>query len=63
MALAQAVIVPDYIDAETGIPKVELRRMIDEGLAELERGAGIEMDDAAWDKLRDELRSRRLTRP
>lgn len=54
---------PDHIDAETGIPKGELRRMLDEGLAELERGEGIEMDDAAWDRLRDELRSRRLTRP
>lgn len=63
MALAQAVIVPDHIDAETGLPKVELRRMLDEGLAELERGEGIEMDDAAWDKLRDELRSRRQPRP
>lgn len=63
MALAQAIQVPDHIDAETGIPKVELRRMLDEGLAEFQRGEGIEMDDAAWDKLRDELRSRRLTRP
>lgn len=63
MALAHAVLVPDHIDAETGIPKVELRRMLDEGLAELERGEGIEMDDAAWNKLRDELRSRRKARP
>jgi len=63
MALAHAVQVPDHIDAETGLPKVELRRMLDEGLAEIERGEGIEMDDAAWDKLRDELRIRRLTRP
>lgn len=63
MALAHAIQVPNDIDAETGLPKVELRRMLDEGLAELERGEGIEMDDAAWDKLRDELRSRRLTRP
>ena len=55
--------VPDHIDAETGIPRVELRRMLDEGLAELDRGEGIEMDDAAWDKLRDELRSRRKARP
>lgn len=63
MALAHAVLVPDHIDAGTGIPKVELRRMLDEGLAELERGEDIEMDDAAWDKLRDELRSRRKARP
>jgi hypothetical protein len=63
MAFAHVIQVPDHIDAETGLPKVELRRMLDEGLAELERGQGIEMDDAAWDKLRDELRSRRLTRP
>lgn len=63
MALAQPVIALDHIDAETGLPKVELRRMLDEGLAELERGEGIEMDDAAWDKLRDELRSRRQTKP
>ena len=63
MALAHAIHVPDHIDAETGILKVELRRMLDEGLAELERGEGIEMDDAAWDKLRDELRRRRQTRP
>lgn len=63
MALAQAIHVPDPIDADTGIPKAELRRMLDEGLAELERGEGIEMDDAAWDKLRDELRHRRQTRP
>ena len=63
MALVHAIQVPDHIDAETGILKVELRRMLDEGLAELERGQGIEMDDAAWDKLRDELRSRRKARP
>lgn len=63
MALAQAALVSDHLDAETGIPKVELRRMLDEGLAELERGEGIEMDDAAWDKLRDELRSSRQTKP
>ncbi len=62
MALAHAIQVPDNIDAETGLPKVELRRMLDEGIAELERGEGIEMDDAAWDKLRDELRSRRQTK-
>ena len=63
MALAQAVQIPGHIDAETGISKAELRRMLDEGLAELERGEGIEMDDAAWDKLRHELRSRRKARP
>ncbi len=63
MALAHAIQVPEHIDAETGIPKAELRRMLDEGLAELERGEGIEMDDAAWDRLRDELRSRRKARP
>lgn len=63
MALAHAIYVPDHTDAETGLPKAELRRMLDEGLAELERGEGIEMDDAAWDKLRDELRHRRQTRP
>ena len=63
MALVHAIQVPDHIDAETGILKVELRRMLDEGLAELERGQGIEMDDAAWDKLRDEQRSRRKARP
>lgn len=63
MALAHALQVPDHIDAETGIPKVELRRMLDEGLTELERGEGMEMDDAAWDTLRAELRSRRQARP
>lgn len=63
MALAHAIQVPDHTDAETGIPKVELRRMLDEGLAELERGEGIEMDDADWDRLRDELRRRRQPRP
>jgi len=63
MAVVHAIQIPDHIDAETGIPKVQLRRMLDEGLAELERGEGMEMDDAAWDKLRDELRSRRQTRP
>lgn len=63
MALAQALQLPVDIDADTGLPKVELRRMLDEGLAELERGEGIEMDDAAWDKLRDELRSRRQPKP
>ena len=62
MALAQAL-APHHIDAETGLPKVELRRMLDEGLAELARGEGAEMDDAAWDKLRDDLRRRRRTRP
>jgi len=63
MALAHAIQVPDHIDAETGLPKVELRRMLDEGLAELEQGEGIEMDDAAWDKLRAEMRSRRHPKP
>ena len=63
MALAQAVKVPGYIDAETGIPKIELRCRLDEGLAELERGEGIEMDDAAWDRLCDEVRHRRQPRP
>ena len=63
MSLAQALEQSSDVDIETGIPKVELRCMLDEGLAELERGEGIEMDDAAWDKLRDELRIRRLTRP
>ncbi|MBL8635430.1 MAG: hypothetical protein JNM40_19540 [Myxococcales bacterium] len=62
MALAQAVLIPDHIDAETGMAKVELRRMLDEGLAELERGEGIEMDDAAWEQLRSELRARRSAR-
>jgi len=62
MALAQAVLTSDHLDAETGIPKVELRRMLDEGLTELARGEGIEMDDAAWDRLRSELRARRPAR-
>lgn len=63
MSLAQALEQSSDVDIETGIPKVELRCMLDEGLAELERGEGIEMDDAAWDKLRHELRSRRQPRP
>ncbi|MFO0576147.1 MAG: hypothetical protein U1A78_19260 [Polyangia bacterium] len=63
MVLAQALHLPDDIDADTGLPKAELRRMLDEGLAELERGEGIVMDDAAWDALRDEMRRRRQTRP
>lgn len=63
MSLAHAIPIPDQIDAETGLLKVELRRMLDEGLAELERGEGIEMDDAAWGKLHDELRRRRQPRP
>lgn len=63
MALAQAVLVPEHIDADTGIPKADLRRMLDEGLAELARGEGIEMDDAAWDTLRNEVSSRRSSRP
>ena len=62
MVLAQAVLIPDQLDAETGIPKAELRRMLDEGLAELAHGEGIEMDDAAWDRLRSELRVRRSSR-
>ncbi len=62
MALAQAILTADHVDAETGIPKVEVRRMLDEGLAELLRGADIEMDDAAWDRLRTELRARRPSR-
>ena len=62
MALAQAVLIPEHIDADTGIPKADLRRMLDEGLAELARGEGIEMDDAAWDTLRNEVRARRLSR-
>ena len=36
--------------------------MLDEGLTELTRGEGIEMDDAAWDRLRSELRARRSSR-
>ena len=63
MVLAHAIQIPEHIDAETGLPKVELRRLLDEGLTELERGQGIEMDDAAWDRLRDELRLRRQPRP
>lgn len=62
MALAQAVLVPEHIDVDTGIPKADLRRMLDEGLAELARGEGIEMDDAAWDTLRNEVRARRSSR-
>ena len=59
---AQAVVTADHVDAETGLPKVELRRMLDDGLTELARGEGIEMDDAAWDRLRSELRARRPSR-
>ena len=62
MALAQAILTADHVDAETGISEVELRRMLDEGLTELARGEGIEMDDAGWDRLRSELRSRRSSR-
>ncbi len=62
MALAQAILTADHVDAETGISKVELRRMLDEGLTELARGEGIEMDDAGWDRLRSELRARRSSR-
>ena len=62
MALPQAVVTADHVDAETGLPKVELRRMLDDGLTELARGEGIEMDDAAWDHLRSELRARRPSR-
>lgn len=36
--------------------------MLDEGLTELARGEGIEMDDAGWDRLRSELRARRSSR-
>ena len=63
MALAQAILVPEHIDTETGLPKAELRRMLDEGLDELKRGDGMSMDDAAWEKLREELRLRRQNRP
>jgi hypothetical protein len=62
MALAQAILTADQVDAETGISKVKLRRMLDEGLSELARGEGIEMDDAGWDRLRSELRARRSSR-
>jgi hypothetical protein len=62
MALAQAILTADHVDAETGISKVELRRMLDEGLAELAHDGGIEMDDAEWDRLRSELRARRASR-
>ena len=62
MALPQAIVTADHVDAETGLPKVELRRMLDDGLTELARGEGIEMDDAAWDRLRSELRARRPSR-
>ena len=62
MALAQAILTANHVDAETGISKVELRRMLDEGLTELALGEGIEMDDAGWDRLRSELRARRSSR-
>ena len=62
MALAQSILTADHVDAETGIPKMELRRKLDEGLTELARGEGIEMDDAGWDRLRSELRARRSSR-
>jgi hypothetical protein len=29
MAFAQSFLVPDNVDAETGIPKAELRRMLE----------------------------------
>lgn len=63
MARAQGIQVSAQLDAETGLPKFELRNILDEGLAELVSGEGIEMEDAAWDKLRAELRSRRQARP
>lgn len=63
MAFAHAIQVADRIDAEIGIPKVELRRMLDEGLVEFERGEGIVMDDAALDWLRHEPCRRRQPRP
>ncbi len=47
MALADAIPASDHLDAETGIPKVELHHMLDEGLAELARGEGLVMDDQA----------------
>ena len=62
MVFAQAILIVDHVDAEMGISKVELRRMLDEGLTELARGEGIEMDDAGWDRLRSELRARRSSR-
>lgn len=63
MALAQATFVLDHIDVGTGIPMVALRRMLGLGLAEPDRGEGIEIDDAALDKLRAEWRNRRQARP
>lgn len=47
------------LDLDTGIPKAELRQMLQTGLDELARGEGIVMDDADWRELRAEMRQRR----
>ena len=50
------------LDLDTGIPKAELQAMLDVGLAQLARGEGIRMDDAAWAQLRAEMRRRHASK-
>lgn len=50
----------DALDEDTGIPKAELREMLQAGLDELARGEGVVMDTAAWQRLRAEMGQRRI---
>lgn len=50
---------PAELDDDTGLPKAELRQMLQDGLDQLKRGEGIVMDAAAWQQLRTEMRQRR----
>lgn len=61
--MARAMLLEDEakdaeLDLDTGIPKAELRQMLQAGLDELARGEGIVMDAAAWQALRTEMRQR-----
>lgn len=39
------------LDEDTGLPKAELKALIEVGRAQIARGEGIVMDDAAWARL------------
>lgn len=64
MALPQPVATSDFdesIDEDTGIPIVELQSMLDLGLAQLQRGEGVELDAGVRQSILGEIRRRAKT--
>lgn len=53
--MAHALRIPEAaeleLDEDTGLPKAELKALIEVGRAQIARGEGIVMDDAAWERL------------